>query len=84
MSDGLEDVVAANTVMSEVDGQRGVLIIRGRSLDELAGATRFEDLVRTLFDGFFDQLPADLARPWARPAPRCSPRSPPSIPACST
>ena len=25
MSDGLEDVVAANTVMSEVDGQRGVL-----------------------------------------------------------
>ena len=61
MSDGLEDVVAANTVMSEVDGQRGVLIIRGRSLDELAGATRFEDLVRILFDGFFDQLPADLA-----------------------
>ena len=61
MSDGLEDVVAANTVMSEVDGQRGVLIIRGHSLDELAGATRFEDLVRTLFDGFFDQLPADLA-----------------------
>ncbi|MCX7586986.1 citrate synthase/methylcitrate synthase [Phenylobacterium sp. 58.2.17] len=61
MSDGLEDVVAANTVMSEVDGQRGVLIIRGRSLDELAGATRFEDLVRTLFDGFFDPLPADLA-----------------------
>ncbi len=61
MSDGLEDVVAANTVMSEVDGQRGVLIIRGHSLDELAGATRFEDLVRILFDGFFDQLPADLA-----------------------
>ena len=61
MSDGLEDVVAANTVMSEVDGQRGVLIIRGHSLDELAGATRFEDLVRTLFDGFFDALPADLA-----------------------
>ncbi|KQW69340.1 citrate synthase [Phenylobacterium sp. Root77] len=61
MSDGLEDVVAANTVMSEVDGQRGVLIIRGHSLDELAGATRFEDLVRILFDGFFDDLPADLA-----------------------
>ena len=61
MSDGLEDVVAANTVMSEVDGQRGVLIIRGHSLDELAGATRFEDLVRILFDGFFDALPADLA-----------------------
>ncbi|KRB51079.1 MAG: citrate synthase/methylcitrate synthase [Pseudomonadota bacterium] len=60
MSDGLEDVVAAHTVMSEVDGQRGVLIIRGRSLDELAGRTRFEDLAGLLFDGFFDDLPTDL------------------------
>lgn len=60
MSDGLEDVVAAHTVMSEVDGQRGVLIIRGRSLDELAGRTRFEDLASLLFSGLFDDLPADL------------------------
>lgn len=60
MSDGLEDVVAAHTVMSEVDGQRGVLIIRGRSLDELAGRARFEDLTSLLFSGFFDDLPADL------------------------
>lgn len=60
MSDGLEDVVAAHTVMSEVDGQRGVLIIRGRSLDELAGRARFEDLASLLFSGFFDDLPADL------------------------
>ncbi len=60
MSDGLEDVVAAHPVMSEVDGQRGVLIIRGRSLDELAGRARFEDLAGLLFDGFFDDLPADL------------------------
>ena len=61
MSDGLEDVVAANTVLSEVDGQRGQLIIRGHSLDELAGRARFEDVARILFDGFFDDLPADLA-----------------------
>ena len=61
MSDGLEDVVAANTVMSEVDGQRGELIIRGHSLDALAGRARFEDVARILFDGFFDDLPADLA-----------------------
>lgn len=60
MSDGLEDVVAAHTVLSEVDGQRGVLIIRGRSLDELAGAARFEDLAHLLFEGFFDDLPVDL------------------------
>ncbi|WP_374578950.1 citrate synthase/methylcitrate synthase [Phenylobacterium sp.] len=61
MSDGLEDVVAANTVLSEVDGQRGQLIIRGHSLDELAGRARFEDVARILFDGFFDDLPADVA-----------------------
>lgn len=61
MSDGLEDVVAANTVLSEVDGQRGQLIIRGHSLDELAGRAPFEDVARILFDGFFDDLPADLA-----------------------
>ena len=60
MSDGLEDVVAAHTVMSEVDGQRGVLIIRGQSLDELAGRARFEDLASLLFSGFFDDLPSDL------------------------
>ena len=58
--DGLEGVVAAHTVLSEVDGQAGRLIIRGRSLDDLAGRTRFEDLVALLFDGFFDDLPGDL------------------------
>jgi citrate synthase len=58
---GLEGVVAAHTVLSEVDGQAGRLVIRGRSLDDLAGPTRFEDLARLLFDGFFDDLPEDLA-----------------------
>lgn len=65
MSDGLEGVVAARTVLSEVDGQAGRLIIRGRSLDELAGRTRFEDLIALLFEGFYD-LPADLARALGR------------------
>ncbi|HEY8615103.1 citrate synthase/methylcitrate synthase [Phenylobacterium sp.] len=60
MSDGLEDVVAAETVLSEVDGRAGRLIIRGRSLDELAGRTRFEDVTRLLWDGFFEDLPEDL------------------------
>ncbi|MFN3520841.1 MAG: citrate synthase/methylcitrate synthase [Phenylobacterium sp.] len=63
MSDGLENVVAAETVLSEVDGLAGRLIIRGRSLDDLAGRTRFEEAVRLLFEGFFDDLPYDLARP---------------------
>jgi citrate synthase len=57
---GLEGVVAARTVLSEVDGAAGRLVIRGRSLDDLAGATRFEEVARLLFDGFFDGLPDDL------------------------
>ena len=61
MSDGLEGVVAAETVMSEVDGLAGRLIIRGRSLDELAGRATYEEVTRLLWDGFFDGLPADLA-----------------------
>ena len=60
MSDGLENVVAAETVLSDVDGQAGRLIIRGRSLDELAGRTTYEQVTRLLWDGFFDNLPADL------------------------
>ena len=57
---GLDDVVAADTVLSEVDGQAGRLVIRGRSLDELAGAARFEEVVRLLWEGFFDLPPDDL------------------------
>ena len=60
---GLEGVVAAETVLSEVDGQAGRLVIRGRSLDEIAGKLRFEDVARLLFEGFFDNLPADFAAP---------------------
>jgi citrate synthase len=60
MSNGLEGVVAAETVLSEVDGAAGRLIIRGRSLDEIAGRIRYEDVAALLFGGFFDDLPADL------------------------
>jgi citrate synthase len=60
MSEGLEGVVAAHTVLSEVDGAAGVLIVRGRSLDELAGRTTYEEVVGLLFGGFYDDLPADI------------------------
>ena len=60
---GLDDVVAADTVLSEVDGEAGRLVIRGRSLDSLAGVTRFEDVARRLWDGFLAPLPDDLAPP---------------------
>jgi citrate synthase len=61
MSDGLEGVVAADTVLSEVDGQAGRLIIRGHSLDELAGHATFEEVTQLLWDGFLDDLPRDVA-----------------------
>src|SRR5215469_7546712 len=58
--DGLENIVAAETVLSEVDGQAGRLVIRGHALEELAGHASYEEAARLLLDGFFDDLPADL------------------------
>lgn len=58
MSDGLEDVVAARTVLSEVDGAAGRLIIRGHGLDELAGRTSFAQAAELMLDGFFPDLPS--------------------------
>ncbi len=57
MSDGLEGVVAADTVLSEVDGEAGRLVIRGCSLDQLSGRVPYEVVVHLLFGGFFDDLP---------------------------
>src|SRR5579871_4464244 len=59
--DGLEGVVAAETVLSEVDGEAGRLLIRGRTLDEIAGRWPFESAVALLWDGFFPDLPGDLS-----------------------
>src|ERR1700741_818304 len=59
MANGLDDVVAADTVLSDVDGLGGHLTIRGHSLMELTGRWRFGQVVRLLFDGFFDELPGD-------------------------
>ena len=59
MQSGLEDVVAAETVLSDVDGANGRLIVRGVSLDALVAGSRYEDVLALLFDGFL-ALPADL------------------------
>ncbi len=58
MKSGLEDVVAAETVLSDVDGRNGRLIVRGVSLDDLGGST-YEDVLALLLDGFLP-LPEDL------------------------
>jgi citrate synthase len=59
MKGGLEDVVAAQTVLSDVDGQNGRLIVRGVSLDDLVRDRRYEDVLALLLDGFFP-LPSSL------------------------
>jgi citrate synthase len=48
-SPGLEDVVAAETALSDVDGAAGRLVIRGRDLEELAGRVSYESAVATLW-----------------------------------
>ena len=59
MLNGLDDVVAADTVLSDVDGVGGHLTVRGHSLSELAGHWRYAQVVRLLFEGFFHDLPGD-------------------------
>lgn len=48
---GLDGVVAAQTRMSQVDGQNGVLIIGGYELKELAGKVTFEEAAHLLWKG---------------------------------
>ena len=48
---GLDGVVAAQTRLSHVDGQNGVLIIGGYELKELAGKVTFEEAAYLLWKG---------------------------------
>ena len=59
--DGLEGVVAAETVLSDVDGAAGRLIIRGHAVEDLSGRIGFEAATHLLWEGFFDDLPDDLS-----------------------
>ena len=52
MRPGLDNVIAAETVLSHVDGEAGRLIIRGHDLEDLAGSTTFEVATSLLWDGF--------------------------------
>ena len=49
---GLEGVVAAETVLSEVDGEAGRLILRGHRLQDIAGVHSLEWLIGELWHGF--------------------------------
>jgi citrate synthase len=65
---GLDEVIAAETVLSDVDGANGRLIIRGIPVETLARDSTLEGVAVLLFDGFFTDLPdeAGLARALGR------------------
>jgi len=63
MNDGLENVIAAETVLSDVDGLAGRLVIRGLPLSALAGRVSYEHVLGLLWEGFFPALPRDLVKP---------------------
>ena len=48
---GLEDVVAADSAISYIDGERGVLSYRGIDIHELAGKASFEEVCFLLWEG---------------------------------
>ena len=59
--DGLESVVAAETTLSDVDGERGRLIIKGRLLEDLVARATFEQATRLLWEDVLHDMPNDLA-----------------------
>jgi citrate synthase len=61
IADGLENVVAAETVLSKVDGEAGVLILRGHYLQDIAGRRSFEWLTGVLWQDFVDRPLSDEA-----------------------
>ncbi|MBT5191064.1 MAG: citrate synthase/methylcitrate synthase [Rhodospirillaceae bacterium] len=50
VSEGLDGVVAAVTNLSQVDGEAGRLIVRGRDIEELAAEFDFADMAALLWD----------------------------------
>jgi citrate synthase len=56
---GLEGVVVAETELSDVDGERGQLIVRGYEIEDLVGYVTFEDVWALLWTG---RLPTGAER----------------------
>ena len=51
MANGLEGVVAAETVLSHADGERGIIWVRGQPIPDLV-AKGFEATVALMWEGF--------------------------------
>ena len=52
MNDGLEGVVAADTVLSHADGETGAVWVRGYTVEKLAADLGYEGAVAVMWDGF--------------------------------
>jgi citrate synthase len=48
---GLDDVVVAETRLSQIDGERGRLVLRGHDVEELAARVPYEGVFGLLFEG---------------------------------
>jgi citrate synthase len=63
---GLDNVIAAETRLSEVDGEHGRLVISGHSLDALAGQVSYEGVLALLLPDLLwpdaDTIRAELAQ----------------------
>lgn len=55
MSVGLDNVVAAETKLSHVDGENGRLVIGGQLLDNIARSTDYEVVLATLLHDLFEE-----------------------------
>jgi citrate synthase len=51
-NDGLDGVMAGETVLSHVDGEAGTLVVRGHHIEDLARRGGLEDVAALLWDGF--------------------------------
>jgi citrate synthase len=60
MNPGLDDVVAAETVLSHVDGTGGRLVVRGHELEDIAGRS-FEAVLALLWEGLTPQPTTEQA-----------------------
>src|SRR5690349_25149010 len=52
VNSGLDGVIVADTVMSEVDGEAGRLIVRGHAIEELTATRGFEGVAALLWEGY--------------------------------
>src|SRR5215813_11593112 len=59
---GLEGVIVADSRLSEVDGERGRLVIAGSDVEDLAGRISFEDLAHRLWSLYLPDSSPDRIR----------------------